>query len=203
MSINHTVSPAPVGSSLACAPQEFPWRSGLPMPPNLGEELASNLSGFHFRGLVPCIAVSHRKGDLLLRVDCLVHQKGSPKVAPTFFSYPLVQPVHHRPALPCCRLDQYIAYFLLCRRCDSHKQCPGPDGRYDIGGGVGQQDQPKIGRVLLHCPSQGSLRISCEVVGFIDHNHLKPLSCRLIHLLSLCNFFEQVLDNYSIVIADI
>jgi hypothetical protein len=47
------------------------------------------------------------------------------------------------------------------------------------------------------------LRIACEVVGFVDHNDLEALLGGKIDLLGLGDFFEEVLDNDTIVVADI
>lgn len=47
------------------------------------------------------------------------------------------------------------------------------------------------------------MRIACEVVSFVDHDDLETLLGGKIDLLCLSNFFEEVLDNDTIVVADI
>ena len=47
------------------------------------------------------------------------------------------------------------------------------------------------------------MRIACEVVGFVDHDDLETLLGCKIDLLCLSNFFEEVLNNDTIVVADI
>lgn len=41
------------------------------------------------------------------------------------------------------------------------------------------------------------------MVRFIDDHNFEPLPSRLINLLSLCNLFEEVLDDYSVEITNI
>ena len=47
------------------------------------------------------------------------------------------------------------------------------------------------------------MRIACEVVSFVDHDDLETLLGGKIDLLCLSNFFEEVLNNDTIVVADI
>jgi len=47
------------------------------------------------------------------------------------------------------------------------------------------------------------LCIACEVVCFVDHDNLEALLGSEIDLLGLGDFFEEVLDHNSIVVADI
>ena len=47
------------------------------------------------------------------------------------------------------------------------------------------------------------MRIASEVVGLIDDNNLEALLGCQIDLLCLRNFFEEVLDDDAIIVADI
>jgi hypothetical protein len=47
------------------------------------------------------------------------------------------------------------------------------------------------------------LYFSCEVVGFVDHDDLEALLGGKIDLLCLGDFFEEILDNDTVVVADI
>jgi len=47
------------------------------------------------------------------------------------------------------------------------------------------------------------LRIACEVIGFVDHDDLEALLGGKIDLLCLGDFFEEVLDDDTVVVADI
>ena len=41
------------------------------------------------------------------------------------------------------------------------------------------------------------------MVGLIDHDDFELLLCALINLLCLCNFFQQVLNNDSIIVPNV
>ena len=47
------------------------------------------------------------------------------------------------------------------------------------------------------------MRIACEVVSFVDHDDLETLLGGKIDLLRLGDFFKEILDNDTIVVADI
>jgi hypothetical protein len=92
---------------------------------------------------------------------------------------------------------------LYAGRRDSYQQASTPDRSNDVACAVGEQDEAQVRSVLLHGATEGGLRIACEVVSFVDHDDLETLLGGKIDLLCLSNFFEEVLDNDTIVIADI
>ena len=47
------------------------------------------------------------------------------------------------------------------------------------------------------------MRVPGEVVCFIDHDDFEALFRGQVHLLSLCYFFEEVLDDDAVVVADV
>jgi hypothetical protein len=58
----------------------------------------------------------------------------------------------------------------------------------DIGSTVGQENQPQIGTVLLHSPSEGCLSIARQMIRLVDYYDLESLLRAKVDLLRLCNF---------------
>jgi hypothetical protein len=59
-------------------------------------------------------------------------------------------------------------------------QAPGPDGKDDLAGGVGHQDHPAGGHILLHSSSRGMLGILGKLVPLSQQDHLElPLTLRV------------------------
>lgn len=95
------------------------------------------------------------------------------------------------------------ANVAFSRRGNPDQQGSGANRCNDVGGAVSQENQSQIGTVFLHGPSESCLGITCEMVGFVDHDDLEPLLRAEIHLLRLRNLFEQFLDDDSVILSDI
>ena len=136
-------------------------------------------------------------------MDCFKHQQRSPQIPPALFRNPLLQWLTRFVSLLLAYFREDSSDLVFCWRSDSHKQTTTSDRGDDVARAVRQQNQSQIWRVLLHGPTQGRLRISSEMVGFVDHAHLEALLGRQIHLLRLGDFFEQILDDDAIVVANV
>jgi hypothetical protein len=133
----------------------------------------------------------------------LVHQQSPSQISSALFGYPLFQPGAAFEALFLSHAFQDARDLLYARRRDSDQQASTPDRSDDVACAVGEQDEAQVRTVLLHGATEGGLRIACEVVGFVDHNDLEALLGGEIDLLGLGDFFEEVLNNDTIVVADI
>lgn len=139
----------------------------------------------------------------LLRMHRLVHQQCPPQVSPTLFRYPLFQSCAALQALLFADALQYGLNLLYARRCDSDEQASTPDGRNDIACAVCQEYETKVWAVLFHRATEGGLSIASEMVGFIDHHDLEALFGGEIDLLCLRYFFEEILDDDAVIVADV
>ena len=141
--------------------------------------------------------------DVLLRVNSLEHEQSLPQVPPALLRDPLVERCNLTPAFLLAHSPQNPADLVLRRCCNPDKQRPATNRCDDVACGVREEDQAKIGAVLLHGPSECRLSISRQVVCLIDDDNLEALLCAQVDLLCLRHFLEQVLHHYSIVVADI
>jgi hypothetical protein len=140
---------------------------------------------------------------VLLRVDSLEHEQSLPQIPPTLLRNPLVERCNLTPAFLLAHGPQNPTDLVLCRGCNPDKQRSATNRCDDVACGVRQEDQAKVGTVLLHGPSERRLRISRQVVCLIDDDDLEALLCAQVDLLGLRHFFEQILHHHSVVVADI
>lgn len=127
---------------------------------------------------------------LPLGINRLEHEQCPPKVPSAFLCYSLIEIVCLGPTFLLARESENRAYLFFRRRSYPDQQSPGTDGSNDIRGTIGQEDQPHVRTVLLHCPSQSRLSITSQMIRLIDHNNLEPLLCRKINLLRLRNLLQ-------------
>lgn len=140
---------------------------------------------------------------LLLRIDRLEHEQCTAQIPTTLLRNSLVQAIRLGPSLflsgdSKCRAD---IVFSWCSHPD--QQGTRANGRDNVGSAVGQENQSQVRAVLFHRTSQRGLGVTSEVVGFIDHDNLEPLLRGQIHLLCLCNFFQQFLDHDAVVVSNV
>jgi hypothetical protein len=133
----------------------------------------------------------------------LKNQQRPPQIPPTLLRNPLIQPLIQLPTLLLPTLLQHITNLPLRRRRHPNKQRPAPNRRNNIRRTIRQQNQPQIRTIFLHCSPQRRLRISRKMISLINHHDLKSLLGTCIDLLSLRDFFEEVLNDYAIVVPDI
>lgn len=125
---------------------------------------------------------------------------------------------------------QRAIHLGLRRGSDAHQETPASNGGDDAAGAGGAEDQPQVAHVLFHRSSKSRLGVSRKGVGFVDDDHCEHAGrawlsgsvhrcaagalkrCRRtfeamtsigIDLLRLCNFFENVLNDQSVVTASI
>ena len=55
--------------------------------------------------------------------------------------------------------------------------------------------------ILFHCTTERGLCVARKSVCLVDDNDLEAVRSVLVHLLRLCNFFEDVLDDKPIIRA--
>ena len=144
--------------------------------------------------------------DVGLSLECmnrLKHQQCSSQIPPALLCNAPVQDFDLRPAFFSPNLLQDLADLILVWRGDPDEKGSAPDRCDDVRGRVGQENQPQVGAVLLHGPTQRRLCVPGEMVGFVDHHDLEPLSCRHIDLLRLRNLLQEVLHHHSIIVSHI
>jgi hypothetical protein len=144
-----------------------------------------------------------RRVSLLLSMHRFVHQQCPSQVSSTLFRYPFFQSGAAFQTLLLSHTFQDALDFFHARRRDSDQQASTPDWSDDVACAVGEQNEAQVRTVLLHGATEGGLRIACEVVGFVDHDDLEALLGGKIDLLCLGDFFEEILDNDTVVVADI
>ena len=140
---------------------------------------------------------------LLLRMHRFVHQQCPSQISSALFCYPLFKSCAALQALFLAHAFQHGLNLLDARRCDSDEQASTSDGRNDIACAVCEEDEAKVGAVLFHRATEGGLGITREVVGFIDHHDLEALFGGKIDLLCLRDFFEEILDDDAVIVADV
>lgn len=64
--------------------------------------------------------------------------------------------------------SRHCTDLILLGRGHPHEQTSTPDRADDLASRVGAHDDPDIGRVFLHRPTERGLGISGECVGFVD-----------------------------------
>lgn len=134
---------------------------------------------------------------------CLKHQQSLSQIPPTFLRDSLVQAFNLLPSLFPSNLTQNSTDLGLGRCCNSNKQCPTPNRRNDIARRIGQQYQPQVGAVFLHCSSQRRLRIPRQMICLIDDYDLEALLRTQVDLLCLRNFLEQILHDHPVIVSDV
>lgn len=140
---------------------------------------------------------------IIARIDTLHHQQRLSQIPPTLHRNPLKQLFANLQLLQLRNILQNAHNLALRRRRNPHKQRSRPDRPNDICRAVRNQDQPQIGRVFFHSPTQRGLGIAREVVGFVDDDDLEALFGADIDLLGLGDFFEKGLDHDTVVVADV
>lgn len=141
--------------------------------------------------------------DSPLSVDSLEHEQCPSKIPLAVLRDLLVQTRRLRPAFPFPGIAQNRAYLLFRRRGNPNQQGSRTNRRNDIRSAVCQQNQPQVGTVLLHSPSQSRLRIASKVIGLVDDDDLEPLLRREIDLLGLRDLLQKFLDHDAVIVADV
>lgn len=132
-----------------------------------------------------------------------VHQQRPPQISSTVSRHSTFQPSSTlQPFLFTDQL-QYALNLVHCWRRNTDQQTSTPDGRNDVAGAVREQNKAQVGAVLLHRATEGRLSVSSEMVGFIDDDNLEALFGGQVDLLGLGDFFEEVLDDDAVVVADV
>jgi hypothetical protein len=136
-------------------------------------------------------------------MDSLKHEQSTTQVAVTLLGNSLFETLTACVTLLLSDLSQDCADLVFGRCSDSDKQGTTSNRSNDIARTVGQKDQAQVGTVFLHCSSQGSLGVSGEMVCLIDDDNLEALFGGHVDLLCLSNLLEKVLDNNTVVVANI
>lgn len=136
-------------------------------------------------------------------MDSFEHEQSTAQVAIAVSGNSALQTFAASVSFFLAHLGQDLADLIFSRSGDSDKQGPAPDRGNDVACAVGQEDQAKIGAVFFHGSSQRGLSVSGEVIGLVDDNDLEALFGCEVDLLCLGDFFQQVLDDDSIVVGDI
>ena len=131
-----------------------------------------------------------RDGRSLLCIDRLKHQEGAPKVPPALQCDTPRQPLLKLKLFQQRHMFHYSHYVLNSRRRNPDQQRPTLDRGNYVCSRVGNQYQPQVWRVLLHCPPQRCLGIPAKVIGFINDHNLKLLPRGEVDLLRLAYLLE-------------
>lgn len=138
-----------------------------------------------------------------MRIDSLEHQQRPPQVTITVRRNAFIEPRRFCPALLFDGSSKYLADLGLSRRGDADKQGARADRGNDVSGTVGQQYQTQCRTVVFHCTAKSGLCVTREMVGFVDDDNLEALTSGNVHLLRLRNLLQQLLDDDTVIVADI
>lgn len=158
---------------------------------NLGDESfivgPRNWRVFPYAGLLEFESLQHhdRFADIAPRVDCDLGRHLTRQVELLLHGDFLEQ----------------LGQDLLARGRNSDLEATGLEGGDHLGEGLAVGDDAAGGHVGLHGAAEGGLRGLSELIEFVDDNHFKGFLLFGVELLAACDFFDELLDDDSVVLV--